>query len=100
MLAVSDASVVANEVGCSILIVQHRRYPRAMSIRAKHAIENAGGRLLGVVVNNINVGQDESYYYYHDHYDRYLHPDAAGQTPPPGAPKKETTDKVEWQGKY
>ena len=70
------------------------------SIRAKHAIENAGGRLLGVVVNNINVGQDESYYYYHDHYDRYLHPEGTSQPPAPGTPKKPATDEVEWQGKY
>ncbi len=105
VLAVSDAAVVANEVGCSIMVVQHRRYPRAMSIRAKLAIENAGGRLLGVVVNNINVGQDESYYYYHDHYDRYLHPQETSGQPSPSSetaspPPKSDTDKVEWQGKY
>ncbi len=103
VLAVSDAAVVANEVGCSLMVVQHRRYPRAMSIRAKLAIENAGGRLLGVVVNNINVGQDESYYYYHDHYDRYLHPqETSGQPPSDTASPtpKPDTDKVEWQGKY
>ncbi len=105
VLAVSDAAVVANEVGCSVLVVQHRRYPRAMSIRAKHAIENAGGRLLGVVVNNVNVGQDESYYYYHDHYDRYLRPQEPAPPPPtpavaPAGPTKPGPDEVEWQGKY
>ncbi|MEI6083210.1 MAG: polysaccharide biosynthesis tyrosine autokinase [Verrucomicrobiota bacterium] len=102
VLAVSDAAVVANEVGHSILVVQHRRYPRAMSIRAKHAIENAGGRLLGVVVNNVNIGQDESYYYYHDHYDRYLQPKEAGPAPTPAAPtpKPAAGDEIELQGKY
>jgi len=103
VLAVSDAAIVANEVGSSILVVQHRRYPRAMSIRAKHAIENAGGRLLGVVVNNVNIGQDESYYYYHDHYDRYLQPKEAGKsTPaaPPPPPKSAAGDEIELQGKY
>ncbi|MCG3147002.1 MAG: hypothetical protein PCFJNLEI_00438 [Verrucomicrobiae bacterium] len=102
VLAVSDAAIVANEVGSSILVVQHRRYPRAMSIRAKHAIENAGGRLLGVVVNNVNVGQDESYYYYHDHYDRYLHPQETGKAAPaPATPNKPAAgDAIELQGKY
>ncbi len=102
VLAVSDAAIVANEVGASILVVQHRRYPRAMSIRAKHAIENAGGHLLGVVVNNVNVGQDESYYYYHDHYDRYLHPQDAGKKPPQALPPKPPAagDEFELQGKY
>jgi succinoglycan biosynthesis transport protein ExoP len=105
VLAVSDAAIVANEVGCSVMVVQHRRYPRAMSIRTKHAIENAGGRLLGVVVNNVNVGQDESYYYYHDHYDRYLRPQEPAPPPPtpaaaPAGPAKPGPDEIEWQGKY
>jgi succinoglycan biosynthesis transport protein ExoP len=103
VLAVSDAAVVANEVGCSVLVCQHRRYPRAMSIRAKHAIENAGGRLLGVVVNNVNIGQDESYYYYHDHYDRYFQTQEAPTPAPPhetAAPAKPATDEIEWGGKY
>ena len=72
-----------------------------MSIRAKNAIENAGGRLLGVVVNNVKVDQGESYYYYHDHYDKYFHTEPA-QRPAAGdisAPKP-TADQVEWQGKY
>lgn len=101
VLAVSDAAVVANEVGCSIMVVQHRRYPRAMSMRAKLAIENAGGHLMGVVVNNVTVGQDESYYYYHDHYDRYLQTDTPGQrAAAPTAPSAKPKDPVEWQGKY
>jgi capsular exopolysaccharide synthesis family protein len=100
VLAVSDAAIVANEVGASLLVIQHRRYPRAMSIRAKHAIENAGGHLLGVVVNNVNIGQDESYYYYHDHYDRYLHPQEAGK-PASLPPKPQAAgDEIELQGKY
>lgn len=103
VLAVSDAAVVANEVGCSIMVVQHRRYPRAMSIRAKLAIENAGGQLLGVVVNNVNVGMDESYYYYHDHYDRYLHTPETPASKRPGTDAPATppaSNPVEWQGKY
>ena len=103
VLAVSDAAVVTNEVGCSIMVIQHRRYPRAMSLRAKQAIENAGGKLLGVVVNNVAVGQDENYYYYHDHYDRYLEtPETSPKRPAPGvaAAPKPSADEVEWQGKY
>jgi capsular exopolysaccharide synthesis family protein len=103
VLAVSDAAIVANEVGAAILVVQHRRYPRAMSIRAKHTIEHAGGRLLGVVVNNINLGQDESYYYYHDHYDRYLNPPES-VAPKPAAPapagRAAAADELELPGKY
>jgi Mrp family chromosome partitioning ATPase len=68
ILGVSDAAVMTREVGMSVLVVQHRRYPRNMSRRAVQIIQNAGGKLLGCVVNNVQLGHDETYYYYHDHY--------------------------------
>jgi capsular exopolysaccharide synthesis family protein len=100
VLGVSDAAIIVREVGTGILVVQHRRYPRTMSMRARQIVENAGGKLLGVIVNNVNVGQDESYYYYHDHYDRYM------QVPETMAPaattvaKKTSSDEIELQDKY
>ena len=99
VLGVSDAAVVAREVGTAVLVIQHRRYPRAMSLRTRQVIENAGGKPLGVVVNNVNVGQDETYYYYHDHYEEYLH-GAEGRPKPTPAEKKSDGDEIELQGKY
>jgi succinoglycan biosynthesis transport protein ExoP len=99
VLGVSDAAVVAREVGTAILVIQHRRYPRAMSLRARQVVENAGGKFLGVVVNNVNIGQDETYYYYHDHYER--RPSAQEGSPSvPASPKKAAGDEIELQGKY
>ena len=75
----------------------------AVGAPVRVAITNAGGRLLGVVVNNVNIGQDESYYYYHDHYDRYLHPQDPGKATPatPAPPTKPAAgDEIELQGKY
>jgi capsular exopolysaccharide synthesis family protein len=72
VLGASDAAVLAREIGLSILVVQHRRYPRTMPRRARQIIENAGGKILGVVVNNVNLGQADTYYYYHDQYEYYL----------------------------
>lgn len=73
VLGISDAIIIAREVGNAILVVQHRRFPRAMSLRARKMIEKSGGKLLGVVVNNVHVGHEDTYYYYyHDHYDHYL----------------------------
>jgi capsular exopolysaccharide synthesis family protein len=99
VLGVSDAAVVAREVGTAILLIQHRRYPRAMSSRARQVIENAGGKLLGVVVNNVNVGQDETYYYYHDSYEHYMR-GPEGKSQPAAADKKSTGDEIKLQGKY
>ena len=68
ILGVSDASVLASEVDMVIQVIQYRRYPQPMSIRAKQLIEKVGGNLIGIVLNNINMSQDESYYYYTGYY--------------------------------
>ena len=64
MLGVSDASVLASEVDQTIMVVQHRRFPRAMLVRVKQAIQGVGGTVLGVVLNNVDLKHDQNYYYY------------------------------------
>src|SRR5262249_25445066 len=71
ILGVSDASVVARGVDYKILVVQHRRFPRAMVARVKQAVLSAGGKVLGVVLNNVDVRHDQNYYYYTSYYDYY-----------------------------
>jgi Mrp family chromosome partitioning ATPase len=73
MLGVSDASVLASEVDQTIIVVQHRRFPRAMLIRVKQAILGVGGTVLGVVLNNVDLKHDQNYYYYTNYYG-YYHP--------------------------
>lgn len=65
ILGVSDAAVLASEVDMAIQVIQYRRYPQPMTIRAKQLIEKAGGNLIGMVLNNITMSQDEGYYYYY-----------------------------------
>jgi succinoglycan biosynthesis transport protein ExoP len=64
ILGVSDASIVASLVDGSIVVVQHRRFPRSMLLRVKKAIQNVGGDILGVVLNNVNIRHDRHYEYY------------------------------------
>src|SRR5213075_2273857 len=71
IMGVSDASILASEVDMTLQIIQYRRYPQPMNIRAKQMIEKVGGNLLGIVLNNINVSQDENYYYYSGYYYDY-----------------------------
>ncbi len=71
MLGVSDASVLASEVDQTIIIVQHRRFPRAMLTRVKQAIIGVGGSVLGVVLNNVDLKHDQNYYYYTSYYGYY-----------------------------
>lgn len=71
IMGVSDASILASEVDITLQVIQYRRYPQPMNIRAKQMIEKVGGNLLGIVLNNINMSQDESYYYYSGYYHEY-----------------------------
>ncbi|PZR78992.1 MAG: hypothetical protein DLM52_01925 [Chthoniobacterales bacterium] len=71
MLGVSDASVLASEVDQTIIVVQHRRFPRAMLTRVKQAITGSGGTVLGVVLNNVDLRHDQNYYYYTNYYGYY-----------------------------
>ncbi len=75
IMGVTDASILASEVDGVLLVVQYRKYPRIISSRAKRMIENVGGNVLGVVLNNINILRDDYYYYYHSYYSHYYQSD-------------------------
>ena len=107
IMGVSDASILASEVDMTIQVIQYRRYPQPMNIRAKQVVEKVGGNLVGIVLNNINVSQDESYYYYSGYYHDYY---AQGEeSQPQAAPAAAPTElaggggddsKVEIKQKY
>ena len=71
ILGVSDASVIASEVDQTVIVVQHRRFPRAILTRVKQAILGVGGTVLGVVLNNVDLKHDQNYYYYTNYYGYY-----------------------------
>jgi len=73
IMGISDSSILASEVDGVMLVVQYRKYPRQMSARAKRLIENVGGNVAGVVLNNINILRDD-YYYYNSYYTHYADP--------------------------
>lgn len=90
IMGVSDASILASEVDVTIQVIQYRRYPQPMNIRAKQLIEKVGGNLVGIVLNNINMSQDESYYYYSGYYHDYY---AKNEESEPLAEKKPAEEK-------
>ncbi len=73
ILGVSDASILASEVDLVMQVIQYRRYPQPMTIRAKQMIEKVSGNFVGIVLNNINMSQDEGYYYYSGYYQDYYY---------------------------
>ena len=100
ILGVSDASVLASEVDIVVQVIQYRRYPQPMNLRAKQVIEKVGGTFLGIVLNNINMSQDESYYYYSGYYHDYYYSGNA-QEQEAAAPKNpDDTDKIGIKQKY
>jgi len=71
ILGVSDASVLANEADMTIIVVQHRKLPRHMLMRVKQTVENVGGKVVGVVLNNVDLSSDSQYQYYTSYYTYY-----------------------------
>jgi Mrp family chromosome partitioning ATPase len=100
ILGVSDASVLASEVDMVIQVIQYRRYPQPMNLRAKQVIEKVGGTFLGIVLNNINMSQDESYYYYSGYYHDYYYSGNAKDQEAAAPKKAGDSDKVEIKQKY
>lgn len=64
IMGVSDATVLASGADLCLLVIQYRKYPQSLAIRSRQMVEKVGGRLIGVVLNNINLASDASYYYY------------------------------------
>ena len=74
ILGLSDASVLVRGLDLTIIVVQHRRFPRAMLQRVKQAVLNVGGNILGVVLNNVDVRHDQYYEVLHQLLQLLLHP--------------------------
>jgi len=73
LVGISDSSIIAKETDGAILVVQYRKYPRDMLIKAKQMMETLGVNAIGAVLNNINIMRDDYYYYYHSYYSDYYH---------------------------
>ena len=71
ILGVSDASVIASSVDMTLVVVQHRRFPRAMLQRVKAGLTNVGAKIVGCVLNNTDIRHDEYYEYYTSYYQYY-----------------------------
>ncbi|HUB67949.1 MAG TPA: polysaccharide biosynthesis tyrosine autokinase, partial [Candidatus Methylacidiphilales bacterium] len=91
VLGISDGSIIAREVDYVILVIQHRRYPREISLRAKRAIEEVHGNCIGMVLNCVSVKSDDSYYYYSNYGNYYYYNKKKGDR---GKSKKSKKDLV------
>jgi Mrp family chromosome partitioning ATPase len=70
-LPVTDSVVMAREVDGVVLVVKGHDTPRELVRRARDKLASAGGHLLGAVVNNVDLGWGDLYFYnryYNYHY--------------------------------
>jgi succinoglycan biosynthesis transport protein ExoP len=100
VMGVSDASILASEVDMTVQVIQYRRYPQPMNIRAKQMIEKVGGNLAGIVLNNINMSQDESYYYYSGYYHEYYSRNEDQASPPKSQNGSDEKSRLDIKQKY
>ena len=75
VLVVTDGTILAGMVDGVVLVAESGRTHRAGLMRTRAILENAGARILGVVLNKLDM-QREGYYGYgygygYNHYSRY-----------------------------
>lgn len=71
IIGVSDASVLASVVDGAVLLIQHRRNPQSMVLRAQQIVESLKTSLLGVVLTQVPVNAGGDYGYYTSNYSYY-----------------------------
>ncbi len=76
IIGVSDASVLVSAVDGAVLLIQHRRNPQSMVLRAQQIVEGLKTPLIGVVLNQVPANAGGDYGYYTSNYAYYS--DATG----------------------
>jgi capsular exopolysaccharide synthesis family protein len=65
ILTVTDAAILANVVDGVIMLVRAGKTPIEVVIRSKEKLLEAKANIIGVLLNNIDIGQESYYYYYY-----------------------------------
>jgi polysaccharide biosynthesis transport protein len=71
IIGVSDASVLVKSVDAAVLLIQHRRNPQSMVLRAQQIVEGLKTPLIGVVLNQVPANAGGDYGYYTNNYAYY-----------------------------
>jgi succinoglycan biosynthesis transport protein ExoP len=78
IIGVSDSSLLAGLADGAILLIQHRRNPASMVIRAQQIIAGLKVPILGAVLTQVPRGAGEDYGYYTQAYSYYSKGDGEG----------------------
>ena len=79
LLGVSDTSLLVNRADASLFVLQPRKMPLNALVRAKDVLLAAGGRIMGLVLNNVDINNDSQYQYYTTYYSYYAQEDRGNE---------------------
>ncbi|MFZ3100858.1 MAG: CpsD/CapB family tyrosine-protein kinase [Desulfitobacteriaceae bacterium] len=65
IIAVTDAAILAQEVDGVILVLASGEVNKDYAIKAKELLNKVGAKILGAVLNKVDMNTNEYYYYYH-----------------------------------
>ncbi len=85
LLPVTDAMILSTFVDGVVFVVASGATARAAVARARKILHNAGARVLGLVLNMVDVRHD-GYYGYYNHYYNHYRNDAKEEKPEPVGP--------------
>jgi|HubBroStandDraft_6_1064221.scaffolds.fasta_scaffold01953_4 succinoglycan biosynthesis transport protein ExoP len=71
LLNVADSRILATLVDGVVLVVKGGETPRELALRAQGYAANVGARVIGVVLNNVDLHRGENSYYQHYSYESY-----------------------------
>ncbi len=71
VLGVSDASLLVSKTDATLVVLQPRKMPLKALLRTRSIIQNVGGQIMGLVMNNVDISSDTQYQYYTTYYSYY-----------------------------
>jgi len=71
VMAASDALILAAQLDGVLLINRAGMINRKMVIKTVEQVQNAQGKILGIVLNRVDVRKEGYYKYYHKYYSKY-----------------------------
>jgi Mrp family chromosome partitioning ATPase len=73
VLSVTDALVLSPQVDGVVMVIHGGKTPRDAVRRADGHLRDVGAKILGALINNVDMESSDYYYYYRHYYDYGYH---------------------------
>lgn len=95
VIGVSDTSVLVGATDAAVLLIQHRRNPQSMVLRAQQIVGGLKTPLVGVVLNQVPADAGGDYAYYTNNYAYYGDSGRKQASGKPRSAAKPMTDRID-----